>query len=387
MDPAEYFPIPIDNLPATGGRLVATFTYPEPERHSRIQEKISDVKDEIGDVKHDIGDVTHDIADVRTELSAVHNDIGAIRNEVTEVRLEVGEILGEIRSELSRPPTDLTDIREALDAFANELVHQRAHLSTLRGEIETMRGEVRDVAVEFRVQKRTAATLAWAMGATVVIALAVLLVLGWSVRQSIDRQMRAALDTQQRSADAAAQSLAAAKVSIEEQVAASRELYRLTLRELDRFGAIDPQLQSRVIATLAVNTAFDDADTPEIDTYFAEREQKVISLLRPRNSERLTARRPIEAVVRLHSPADQTTALLMVLRRPGADALNCHVYFKAVDGLNKLQCPGVEAGRYQLSVAAFLNSDAGKNPRPAYTVETSVVVEETPMRQASLPRP
>jgi hypothetical protein len=63
--------------------------------------------------------------------------------------------------------------------------------------------------------------------------------------------------------------------------------------------------------------------------------------------------------------------------------MSCHAFFKPVDGLNKLQCPAVERGRYDLSVIGFLNEDAAKDPRPGYTVSAAILVEVMPARSAA----
>ena len=156
------------------------------------------------------------------------------------------------------------------------------------------------------------------------------------------------------------------------------------MRELDRFGSLNPQLQNRLIATLPVNALLADEAEPEVGGYVTQTEHDVITLLRPLQAGRIAARRPVEAVVRLSRPASEVTAMLVVMRRTGSDAVTCHAFYKPVDGLNKLQCPAVEPGRYDLSVIGFLNEDANKNPRPGYILTTTVQVDEMPVRNAAL---
>jgi hypothetical protein len=360
-------PIDLDLHPPVGGRVIATFTYPDPDSKS------AELESEIGDVKTEIGDVSNEIGELRTEVSEIKQNVTKLHSEI-----------GGIRSDIALPRSELQDVHDLITNFGAVIRDLRDDLGKLSHKVGTLQQEVRDVAVDMRVQKKTATTVAWATGATMLLALLLLLMLGWNVRNNIDNQVRTALDTQQRSADSTAKSLDAAKLSVEEQIAASRELYLLTVRELDRFGSLNPQMQNRLIAALSVNAQMSGENEPELGAYVTERSQDILALLRPTAAERVSSRRPIEAVVRLNRTATEVAALLLVLRRSGSDVWSCHHYFKPVDGLNKLQCAAVEPGRYDLSVVGFLNEDATRNPRPGYTVSAAIQVEEMPARNAVL---
>jgi hypothetical protein len=368
MNPGDFPPHPIDlDLhPPTGGRLIATFTYPDPETKS------AELESDMVDVKSEISDVSH-------EITEVHNEITEIKKNVADIRQEIGAV----RNESALPRAELQDIHDLVSNFGAVIRDLREDLNGLRKEIGTLKHDVREVGVEMQVQKKTASTVAWAAGATMLLGLLLLLALGWNVRNDINEQVRTALNTQQRAADSTAQTLNAAKLTVEQQIAASRELHLLTVRELDRFGSLNPQLQNRLVATLPVNAQLSKDTEPEVGGRVTQTEHDVLTLLRPSSEERVAAQRPIEAVVRLNRPANEVTALLVVLRRTGSDAMSCHAFFKPVDGLNKLQCPAVERGRYDLSVIGFLNEDAAKDPRPGYTVSAAILVEVMPARSAA----
>jgi hypothetical protein len=369
MSRADYPPHPIDlDLhPPTGGRLIATFTYPDPDVKS------AELESEIGDVKSEIGDVSNEINELRGEITEIKHNVTGIREEI-----------GAVRTESALPRAELQDIHDLITNFGAVIRDLREDLSNTRKDIKTLQREVRDVGVEMQVHKKTARTVAWATGATLLLGLLLLLALGWNVRNNINAQVRTALNTQQRAADSTARALNAARLTLDQQIASSRELYQLTVRELDRFGSLNPQLQNRLIATLPVNTQIAEGAEAKVGAYVTQTEHDVLRLLRPSAAERVAARRPVEAIVRLGRPAHEVSALLVILRRTGSDALSCHAFHKPVDGLNKLQCPGVEPGRYDLSVVGFLNEDATKDPRPGYMQSTPIRVEEMPLRNAAL---
>lgn len=358
-------PIDLDPHPPAGGRLIASFTYPDPQTKSaELEHEIGDVKSEIGEVKNDIGDVTTEIGEVRGEITQIKRDVRVLRDEVVD-----------LRSDSALPNADLAEIRDALSNLGGLIRSIREQVGGLDADIDALRHEVHESAQESLVHKRQASTIAWATGATTIIAFAILLVLGWNMRQNMDQQLRSAVNLQRRAADSTARKLSVATLNLEDQIRASRALYLLTVRELDRLGSLSPQMQNRLIATLPVNPRLPDSAAAQFSGYLAQRDQDVITLLRPNARERLAAQNAVEAVVRLSRESTEAAALLIVLRRSGSDALSCHSLFKPVDGLNKLQCPPVEAGRYDLSVSAFLNQDGEKNPRPGYTSSVAVIVQ------------